>query len=272
MARFSINEMTTYRWTFEEDVQHCAEAGIPALGAWRWKLSDFGEEKGIELLAEYGLAVSSLHWAGGFTGSDGRTFKDSLLDAEEAIRLASALRADCLVVYSGSRGGHTQGHARRLLRLGLTEMLPLASECGVTLVLEPMPAVCAGNWTFLTDIDETLQVLDEFHSPHLKLAIDTHHFGHDPAFVSRLPKLASCVGLVHLSDGRSPPECEQNRCRLGEGAVPLDTIMPTLLRHGFEGYFDIKLMGEEIEASDYLGLIAHSRRAFEHFAGTALAH
>ena len=58
MARFSINEMTTYRWTFEEDVQHCAEAGIPALGAWRWKLSDFGEEKGIELLAEYGLAVS----------------------------------------------------------------------------------------------------------------------------------------------------------------------------------------------------------------------
>ena len=52
MARLSINEMTTYRWSFEEDVHNLSAAGIPAIGVWRQKLSDFGEEKGIELLAE----------------------------------------------------------------------------------------------------------------------------------------------------------------------------------------------------------------------------
>ncbi len=76
MALLSMNETTTFRWSFEEDVANYAAAGIPAMGVWRQKLSDFGEDKGIELLAEAGLKVSHLFWAGGFTGSDGRSFRD----------------------------------------------------------------------------------------------------------------------------------------------------------------------------------------------------
>ena len=45
MARLSINEMTTYRWSFEEDVVQLRAAGIPAIGVWRQKLADYGEAK-----------------------------------------------------------------------------------------------------------------------------------------------------------------------------------------------------------------------------------
>ena len=93
MPRLSFSEMTTYRWTFEEDVLHYQAAGIAAIGVWRQKLSDYGEEKGIELLTESGLAVSNLQWAGGFTGSDGRSYKDCLEDAQEALHLAAAMQA-----------------------------------------------------------------------------------------------------------------------------------------------------------------------------------
>ncbi len=93
MARLSVNEMTTYRWSFEEDVSHYRAANIGAMGVWRQKLADFGEDKGIELLAQSGLAVSNLLWAGGFTGSDGHTYQESLKDAADAIRLAAQLRA-----------------------------------------------------------------------------------------------------------------------------------------------------------------------------------
>ena len=86
MARLSINELTTFRWTFEEDVHHYQAAGIEGIGVWRQKLSDFGEEKGIELLVDSGLRVSSLLWAGGFTGSDGRSHKESVEDGKEAIK------------------------------------------------------------------------------------------------------------------------------------------------------------------------------------------
>ncbi len=30
VARISMNELTTYRWSFEEDVQHYAAAGMDA--------------------------------------------------------------------------------------------------------------------------------------------------------------------------------------------------------------------------------------------------
>ena len=58
MPRLSVNELTTYQWSFEEDVCHYAEAGISAIGIWRQKLSDYGEEKGVELLRETNLEVS----------------------------------------------------------------------------------------------------------------------------------------------------------------------------------------------------------------------
>ena len=90
MERLSINEVTTYRWSFEDDVVHYRAAGIPAIGVWRQKVTDFGDEKAIELLAESGLKISSLLWAGGFTGSDGRSFRDSIADGAEAVRLAGA--------------------------------------------------------------------------------------------------------------------------------------------------------------------------------------
>src|SRR4051812_644354 len=99
----SMNEVTTYRWSFEEDVANYVAAGWPAIGVWRQKLSDFGEQRGIELLSESGLKVSNLLWAGGFTGSDGRTFRESVDDALEAVRLAAEMHAGCLVVYSGGR-------------------------------------------------------------------------------------------------------------------------------------------------------------------------
>ena len=90
MAVLSMNETTTFRWSFEEDVANYAAAGIPAMGVWRQKLSDFGEEKGIELLADAGLKVSHLLWAGGFTGSDGRSFRTSIEDASDALETAAA--------------------------------------------------------------------------------------------------------------------------------------------------------------------------------------
>ena len=140
LARLSINEMTTFRWPFEQDVAAYAAAGIGAIGVWRQKLSDFGEEEGIDLLRGSGLRVSNLLWAGGFTGSDGRTYKDSLEDAVDAIRLAAVMQAGCLVVYSGGRNGHTYNHCRRLVRAALTELVPLARDLDVVLAVEPMHA------------------------------------------------------------------------------------------------------------------------------------
>ena len=262
MARLSINEVTTFRWSFEKDVRRYAAAGYSALGVWRQKLSDFGEERGIDLIAECKLEVSNLVWAGGFTGVDGRSLEESIEDGIEAIKLAANLRAGCLVIYSGGRGLHTANHARSLLRHSLKRLLPVAADYGVTLALEPMHSGCAEDWTFLTCLDATLEEVRASGSERLKLAFDTYHLGHDPEILSRLAEIAPHVAVVHLGDGLCPPDREQDRRRLGEGSLPLREIMSGLAAGGYRGYYDVELIGEEIEACDYDDLLRQSRLAF----------
>lgn len=267
MARLSMNEVTTFRWSFEEDVAQYAAAGYTALGVWRQKLSDYGEERGIELLHKRGMAVSNLLWAGGFTGSDGRSFRESVDDALEAIRLAAQMRASCLVVYSGARAGHTHSHARRLLRDAFRELTPIADDYDVNLAIEPMHAGCAAEWTFLANLDEALALIDAAESPRVKLAFDTYQLGLEPGIVERIPQIASRIAVVHLGDSKQQPDGESNRCRLGDGAIPLKQLVAALESSGYTGFYDVELMGEEIESADYRDLLEHSRHAFEQIAG-----
>jgi sugar phosphate isomerase/epimerase len=263
MGRFAISELTTFRWSFEEDITNYQSVGVHAIGIWRHKLTDFGEQRGAKLLAESGLTASSLQWAGGFTGSDGRSHTDSLADARLAIQTAAALGAKCLIVHSGARGSHTHNHARRLFRQALEKLLPLAEERGVTIAVEPMNGDCGGEFTFLNCFDETLALISECDSTALGIVLDTYHWGHQPLLFERLPQLLPHLALVQLGDTRQPPSGEPNRCPLGEGIIPLRDIVHGLETAGYEGYYEVELMGEEFEAADYYDLLSRSRETFQ---------
>jgi len=262
MARLSISETTTYRWSFEQDVMNYRAAGVGAIGVWRQKLSDFGEVKAAELLAETDLDVAHLFWVGGFTGSDGRSYRESLQDAGEALKTAAEIKAPTVIVYSGGRAGHTYNHAKRLIKGALAELVPQAAELGITLAVEPMHPGCADGWTFLTTLEETFEVLDAVASDRVKLVFDTYHLGQQPEVVERIAAIAPRIALVQLGDAKTPPEGEQNRCQLGQGVIPLAQIVAALKAGGYDSYYDVELLGEDVESVDYPQLIDHAKRAY----------
>lgn len=259
MIRLSMNELTTMRWSFEEDVVEYAQAGFDGIGIWRQKLSDIDEDEAIQLLQHHGLACSNLMWAGGFTGSDGFSFRESVCDAVDAVKTAARLGCDCVVLYTGSWGGHTRTHAHRLVKNALAQILPFAEEFGVDLAIEHMHPGCGGEWTFLESIDDTLDLIDEIESPALRLVLDTYHFGIQSTNLPLLKDIAHLIAIVHLGDGDQLPQGEQDRCRLGDGIVQNDEMIETLLAAGYDGFFDIELIGESVEAIDYPTLIADAR-------------
>jgi sugar phosphate isomerase/epimerase len=263
MPTLSMNEVTTYRWPLEEDVRHYAAAGYEGIGLWRPKMSDYGDEAAVDLIAESGLRVTNLLWAGGFTGSDGRTPEESVQDAVQAIRLAGALGAGCLVLYAGGRNNHIYRQAERLLRGALDELLIHAADCEVTLAIEPMHSACATEWTFLTDLESTVALLESYNSPFLKLVFDTYHFGHDGATRANLGELVPHIGIVHLGDRSAPHAAEQDRRRLGEGRLHLPELIRGLLEAGYAGDFDVELIGREIEPGQYEEVLASSLDFFE---------
>ncbi len=267
MAKLSVNETTTFRWSLEEDVAAYSAAGIPAIGVWRQKLSDVGAGRAAELFRKHRIEASHLFWAGGFTGSEGRTYRESVQDTCDAVRAAAGLNCHCLVVCGGARAGHTLNHAGRLIQDALTEAAPVAEAHRVTLAVEPMHAGCAANCTFLNSLDEALRVLDAVDSPSVGIVLDTYHLGHDVSLISRIPGIASQIALVQLADAHQPPEGEQNRCRLGEGKLPLRDIVAALKASGYDGYYDVELWGEDVETCDYHSLLEHAKAAYADLMG-----
>ena len=259
-SKLAVNETTTHRWSFLEDVTSYCEAGFGAIGVWLPKLVQFGEERGIELIRDSGMSVSSVSWTGGFTGWDGQSFQDSIDDARSAVKTAGELNAESLIVISGARCGHTLSHARQLLNDALKILVDDAGEYGLALALQPMSS---RECSFLTSLDETLEILDECNHPLVKMAFDVSQLWKEPHLLERIPEIASLVTTLQLCDQRDPPQSEFDQLLPGDGEIPLEEITTAFLDADYDGFFEIKIWSEELWDSDYSDLLRTCRSRLE---------
>ncbi len=270
MNTLAISQLSTLRWNFHEDAAAYAARGFTGIGIWRPKLEDFGLDRTIELLAESSLSVTSLSWVGGFTGSDGRGVDEAIADAIAAVRDAANLRAETLIVLAGGRNNHIRNHAKRTFCEALQEIAVVAEDFGVRLSIEPIHPGCGDEWSFVNDLQSTLDIIEQVASPNLGLVLDTYHVGMDEEVVAWLPDIIPHLHLVQFGDGKHSPIGEMNRCLLGEGSVPLRTIFETLARHGYEGPMEAELLGEDVESIPYDEMLDHTKDFLDRMTGSLL--
>ncbi|MGB0596930.1 MAG: sugar phosphate isomerase/epimerase family protein [Rubripirellula sp.] len=263
MNTLAVSQLSTLRWDLEEDVRAYSQRGFRGIGIYRPKLEDYGLDQTIELLADFGLSVTSLSWAGGFTGSDGRPYQEAVLDAINAVEDAANLQAETVIVLAGGRNNHIRNHARRTLCDALKQVAFVAEEFGVQLSIEPIHPGCGEEWSFLNDLRSTLDIIESVASPQLGIVLDTYHVGMDEEVVRWLPDVIPHLHLVQLGDARHSPLGEMNRCLLGKGCVPIETILETLASHGYEGPLEAELIGEDVETLSYDELLDHTRDFFD---------
>ncbi len=261
MTHFAVNQRLTPRWSLEQDLVAWAQAHVPGIGLLQAKLADLEAAQVKKLLDQHACQGVSLSWIGGFTGSDGRRFRDSVAEAQAAIELAAVLDTPCVVAVSGSRGGHTHNHARRLFRDALQELAPVAEEHGRLLVVETVHPNLPQTNNFLASLDDALELLDKVGHPRVKLLLDLYHAAAEENLLERLPELAPRIGLVQLADAASEPEEQEDRCLLGQGSLPLEQIVAALKQGGYQGPWEIELCGPQVESLDPLEVLQHCRAA-----------
>jgi len=150
-----------------------------------------------------------------------------------------------------------------LLRTAIDQLLVDAEDADVTLAIEPMHPACAAEWTFLTDLESTIHLVESYQHRCLKLVFDAYHFGHDRAVLANLHEIVPHTALVQLGDRLVEHNIDHDRCALGQGVVPLPEIMQNLMAAGYVGDFDIELVGQDIEPSGYEKLLTMSKRVFD---------
>lgn len=266
-ARLAVNQITTYRWEFDEDVTGCVNAGIEGIGIWLRKLHDFGEERSLECIQESGLSVSTVSLAGGFTGSAGCSFRDALRYAADSVGLARRLAADAVVLVSGPRSGHTRNHARRLFVEAIKCLSDLAGESSLNLAIKPMHPSQARQWTFLNSLDQAMELVSQVDLPNVKLALNTAEMRHEQSLIERAAELAPHVAVLQLADAFNRPhtagESTEN-CHLlpGEGDVPVMEIAEAFVRNGYRNHLEVEVWSDSVWASNPADVLSHSRRLF----------
>jgi sugar phosphate isomerase/epimerase len=251
MRRISISELSSLRWSFHQDVIRYASHGFDSIGIWRQKVDDFDIFETADFLFEMRMNVSSVHWAGGFTGGDGRSHREAIHDAADAIQTTSRLNADCLIVHPGCRNGHTLNHANRLFKSALQELMPVAHDYGVKLTIEPMPCCTADAWNFLDSFESSLDLISDIASENLGLALDLYHVGLNPDVFEDMHQFAECVSLVQVADRTTEICGDEQRLPLGQGDVPLGKWLERLQSLNYSGMFEIELHGAGMQGQPY---------------------
>lgn len=258
MFDIAISQMTTTRWDLHREVASVAAHGFDAVSVWRPKISDLGSAEAAAVLGAAGVRVSSVQWAGGFTGGDGRSFDDSIDDAIEAIELAEAVAAPVVVLHSGCRGGHTRSHALRLLGDALEVLAPRAARAGVTLALEPMHPL-AGGCSFIARLRDAVALVERFDDPTVRLALDLWHWADDPEMAALGPRLAVLSAVVRVADRLGSPVAGGDRLPVGHGRLPLERVVADLVAAGYRGDVEFDPVGEAVTIAGYDDVLRETR-------------
>jgi sugar phosphate isomerase/epimerase len=257
LSRFSLSQMTTRRWSTEQDVQAACDLGLKNIGLWRLKYEDFGETETAELLEKHRMNVSSISWIGGFTSAHGYLIDDCMREAVQVIRYASWLGAKTVVVATGEQGRHITSHAQRLVIDSLSLLGEYAQECNVQLAVMPMSSATAHGWTFLKSLHKAYDLITKCKHPNVGLCLHSYHALQDSKWKQMLPQIVDTIKLVKVCDGVSPKR-PRKQCLPGEGKMDLPALFHLLESLEYQGLYEIDTWCEKNWKSENTDLLQAS--------------
>ena len=154
----------------------------------------------------------------------------------DALRIAGDLGIPNISTEPGGQlpEGMSRDEAMKLFVAGVEQVLPVAEEADVTLLIEPEPHL------LIERTDEYLDFAGRISHPNLALNFDIGHFycvGEDPAEQFRV--LRQYARHVHFEDIAASRE--HRHLLPGAGAIDLPGIVRTMMGEGYDGWITVEL-------------------------------
>ncbi len=266
LARLSLNQKTTNRWTVAEAVAGCTRAGLPAIGLWREPVRATGVASAARMVADAGLRVSSLCRAGFLTAADSTQRGRALDDNRRAVDEAAALGTDSLVMVVGGlpEGSRDLVGARGRVADGIGVLAPYAGECGVRLALEPMhPIYCADRGVLCT-LGQALDLAEQFPVDQVGVVVDSFHVWWDPEVLSQIARAAGRICSFQVSDWITPlpPDALLSRGMMGDGHIDFTALRQAVDAAGYRGDIEVEIFNADVWAADPDQVVATLARRY----------
>lgn len=276
--RFSVCELTTLALPFGQDLEVYGRAGVDGIGIAEAKLPEGEDAALLELLRQSGLAAGICLTAGlsvlPLSKFPGPADPDERVEAVCAgIGRLAPFEPGCIYCLTGPQGTYEAAEARRIAVDGLRRIARCAAEAGVAIGVEPIHASIRDDWTLVSSIPETLELLAEVGEPNLGIGFDVWHLWDTPGLLDDIRAHAKRFVGVHVNDWRDPTRGWNDRALPGEGIADLPAILGALEAGGYEGWYDLEVFSDNgVFEDDYpdslwnldpVELITRARAGFE---------
>ncbi|MGC5386777.1 MULTISPECIES: sugar phosphate isomerase/epimerase family protein [Micromonospora] len=254
LARLSLNQRTTQRWSVAQAVDGCVRAGIPAIGLWREQVAEIGVPAAARLVTDAGLRVSSLCRGGFLTAADDAGRAAALADNRRAIDEAAALRAACLVLVVGGLppGSRDLAGARQRVADALAELAPYAAARGVRLALEPLHPMYCADRAVLSTLGQALDVAEAFPAEQVGVVVDTFHVWWDPDVWRQIARAGTRIASFQICDFLTPLPADVllGRGMMGDGHIDFPPLRRAVEAAGYSGDVEVEIFNAEVWATD----------------------
>ncbi|MGC4889685.1 sugar phosphate isomerase/epimerase family protein [Micromonospora sp. DT227] len=254
LAKLSLNQRTTERWSVREAVDGCVRAGIPAIGLWREPVAEIGVPAAAALVADAGLRVSSLCRGGFLTAAGGAARAEALADNRRAIDEAAGLGTDCLVLVVGGLppGSRDLAGARARVADALTELAPYAGERGVRLALEPLHPMYCADRAVLSTLGQALDLAEAFPVDQVGVVVDTFHVWWDPDVWRQIARAGARIASFQVCDFLTPLPADVllGRGMMGDGHIDFPPLRRAVAAAGYTGDTEVEIFNAEVWATD----------------------
>jgi sugar phosphate isomerase/epimerase len=244
--RLSVNALSSFNWSFDQDLALWRDLGVHHAGLLISKMEPDREGKVAQLRAA-GIRPATLV-CGCFTLSARETWDRTRAALNGALDLVAAMDGGSVYCTPGRTTGQPWGKVLEVFAQAIAPCVAHARRCGVPLAIEP---------TVRTDVSFVNTLRDAVDMAKLTgvgLIVDFGNCWMERDLHEVLQAAAPHISLVQICDlviGSSGKPSPGGRVHLGEGELPLRRLMQDVIDTGYSGLFDLEVLGPAIEAEGY---------------------
>lgn len=243
--RVNLHQVAFMDVSTAEFIEHCRAIGVGNMTLVTPKLMQpGGQEEALTALARGGTRAAVVNHPlamGSNLALDRGEASASLL---EAIDIAAALAAPHIYLVSGGRGHLSWDAAAAKFAEIVAPCLALARDKGVTLLVETAGSLNVDMHMAHT-LDDTIRLAE---IAGIGVCIELHACWFEGGIKEKFARAMPLTGLVQVSDYVSGDRSTPCRAVPGDGMIPLESLLSDILELGYQGVFDLELVGPRIAA------------------------
>jgi sugar phosphate isomerase/epimerase len=250
-----VSSLSSWGQPLADDIAMWQALGIDLVALLLQKVEPVGAESARTLVCDAGLRVSTMFGPPAPARLDADPESGARPADDAAIKFmlefAASVGARSAYVCTGSAGSLSWEEAADAFCEAIAPSVVVARDVGIPLAIEPTN-------TFRGDVSFVFSLRDAVHlarAAGIGVVVDLHACWHERGFAELVRDNVDLFVLVQVSDFVLGTYDTPNRAVPGDGDVPLERLLGVLLDAGYDGVFDLELIGPRIEDEGYASAV-----------------